>query len=226
MKFSFSILLVVGFALSALKAQISPRISLKTGVSFSNQSFSHSIDSLSFDSGFDNLIGVPAVLEFDLYSKQGFRLGFNGMYQQKGTTAEIMITDEFNPNGGIGTKKVVFRYDYLSFSIPLGYAFQIAPKFNLVSTVAPRVDFDLNGKPDSEFDTLNTAREKIIFGLNGNLGVEYQVKNIVLSAQAQYQYDITPYFENETRSETNESIGTLTVKNQMLALLVGVGYSF
>lgn len=212
------------FSLSVMQAQVSPRISLKTGVSFSNQTYTHSNDTLSFNPDYKNLTGVPIVIGFDLFSKKGLRLGLQTMYQQKGTTTKIGVSDdEFNP-GEVRMEKVTARYDYLSISIPVGYAYPLSRKIGLVATVAPRIDFDLNRNSDSQYFIPIEGREKVIFGLNGNIGVEFKKKQWVISAQAHYQYDITPFDEVDIRDQNNQPISTLTTKNRLSAFLVGVGY--
>lgn len=217
--FCFTTLLLT----SNLKGQISPQLSLCSGVSLANQSWYYTENSFDFPDQ-DFLVGVPLEMQFNLFSGAGLRLGASLAYMQMGHSAEITYFEDGSLDQQ--TEKVAYRYDYVMLGVPIGYAYSLNDRWLVVGTLAPTLKLDLNYKSDDRFFFPIEGREKVILAASAQIGAEYQLtKNWRALARLTVVHDVLPFYNLDIRDENNRRVDELNVYQYLFGLQLGLAYT-
>ena len=190
---------------------MSQEFGIKGGLSYSDQSYKYDLSSFNSDRLKQTGITAGAFFSYDIWLLSGLRFEFN--YVQKGSSIEILQTEEFGP-AILGKIKIVDRLDYLSLNILLTPGLYDNSTLAPYLVLGPRADILLNTSseiPSLVFDNLSP----IIFGATAGLGISLALSNSTsLLIEGVYNYDFSFAYDKEI----------LTIKNN--AVLVTTGLTF
>ncbi|GEM_PF-2037127 len=214
----FLLLLIVLFVFRETNAQILRDIGIKTGISISNQNWTHK--SIERTQKKDYRIGLNFALNLEWFNNNYFTMITDIGYIQKGFNEDVTITSIDNPESGY-LKTFKTEFDYLYFSPQL----KIRKEFNKITPyafVGPRIDYQSTYKSDFNLSSIENDFEKIIFGLNYGLGINYRINKIDIGLEFTNIYDFT----NLINTQATQNTSGLKIKNNAFTIDFGFNFHF
>jgi hypothetical protein len=197
----------------AVEAQFAGSMGLKAGISLANQTYRFTPIDYTLET--DPVSGPGIALFIEAFRQERLSFQMDLAFAAKGsksTTQSITVkhldNDRITVNEG---DLQVSNFYYLSLSPLARYRFDkegLSPYFVL----GPRLDFLLKYKTDSEYPL--EEQNSIILGLSAGVGLEFNLNNLGLFIEVQYQPDLSPV----------TSKAPLKVKNNMLLFTLGIRY--
>lgn len=221
MKLKFIILSIFTFWISISHSQIIKSIGIKSGISFSNQSWEDT--HLSNDYIFNASPGLYEAITFDFIDKEYWQLSADlGIYQSASKSEissfpsyTIESYHSFNFKFGFITFNPVFK-----FKIPL-------KSFTAYALLAPRLDYYSSKFSNSQIDALYMETNKLIYGFNIGEGLAFNIKNISIFAEYQFFYSFNNLIDKSffyQNSYGDSSIDKVKTNTHVISL--GIKYNF
>lgn len=210
-KLTIAVSLLLFTAISG-KAQFFNNVGIKSGTSISNQHWNYKNSGLDY--GNESRTGLYLGLTTEILKGKYFSLMADLGYIQKGMQFEVELTSETNPEGTGEFERVDNRYDFIGFQ-PNVKLHLPTEKFQPYILVGPRIDFYLGYYGDeymSYFELSDLA--SVTFGATYGLGVDYNLKDFIISLEGLHQPDFTSFFDGRW----------LDAKNNAFAILLAVKY--
>ena len=197
----------------SVDGQFLKSMGLKAGISLANQS--HQFTPIDYTLITDPVTG-PAIAVF-MEAFRGKHLSFQSDFAfvakgSKTTTQSVTVNHLENDRIIVNEGDLqVSKFYYLSLSPMARYRIDMK-RWTPYAVLGPRLDFLLKYKTDSEYP--REEQNKIILGLTGGVGVEYNLNNLGVFVEFQYQPDLSPV--------TNQD--PLLVNNNILLFTLGIRY--
>ncbi len=190
------ILFALFFATLTVDGQFIGSAGLKAGVSIANQSYQ--ITPIDYTLKTDLVTGPGIALFMEAFRGNHFSLHTDLAFVTKGSkTTTQSVTVKHLENDRIivneGDEKVS-RFYYLCLSPMARYRMDLK-RITPYAILGPRVDFLLAYRTDSDYPL--EEQNKIIPGLTGGLGAEFNLNGLGLFFELQYQSDIRPVTGND-----------------------------
>ena len=221
MKKAVTILFVLVFMCGGfMQAQLVKSISLNPGLIWATQKWDYKNTNVDFQNEYRSGFHIGVNVEFmhhDYFSILA-ELGF----AQKGFKMEVDITTPNYPEGGLGTKELIYAYKYVYFS-PLFKARKEFGGFVPYLFLGPRLDYLLEYPTDEFSKESATYFNDFIFGMTYGLGLEYMLGSFGVGLIFQNQYDFTLAYHHELEEGYDSGVD---IKNNAFIVDLGVKYYF
>ncbi len=211
------LVLILALISTLAQGQFFHNVGIKSGVSIANQDWR--IKRWGSDIEKDYRTGLYAGISSEMLRKNFFSIGLDLSYIQKGSQDEWELTDEFNPEGNGEIIIIDERYDFISFYPTAKFRLQ---KKNLAPYLfaGPRLDYYAGYNSSWELNSEPPEIKAITFGLSYGIGLDYVLKNLIFSIEAQHQPDLTRLINTPTSAS---NLG-LAVRNMAFVGTVGIKY--
>ena len=208
-----AILFALLSGIPVVNGQFVESMGLKAGVSLSNQS--HRFTPIDYTLETKPIAGPAIAFFVEPFRGGHLSLQLDLAFTAKGskTTTESITVNHLENNQIIVNegKLQVSRFYYLSFSPMARYRIG-NDRLSPYAVLGPRLDLLLKYKTDSDYPL--EQQNDLILGLNGGIGLEYNLDKLGIFLEVQYQPDISPV--------TN--IEPLLIKNNILIFTLGARY--
>lgn len=207
------IVIVLLSATLAVEGQFIGGVGLKAGVSLANQS--HQITPIDYTLETDPVMGPAAGIFLEAFRGEHFSFQTDLVFVAKGSktnTQSVTINHLDNDNIVVneGDPKVS-KFYYLTLSPMARYRIELESITPYV-LLGPRVDFLLKYETDSDYPL--EEQNKVIPGLTGGVGVEYNLKGLGIFMEFQYQTDAMPVTSKDP----------LLINNNIFLFTLGIRY--
>lgn len=206
-----TIAMIMWAGLQILSGQFPSSFGAKAGISLADQSYI--IEPIDYKLETEVVIGPTFSLFMEAFRGKHFSLQVDLSYFLKGskTSIQSVTVDHINNDQRIVNKgeQSTSTFKYLSIAPMARYRMGqnlLHPYFLL----GPRVDFLLKYESDSEYPLED--QNSVIPGLTIGAGLEYDISNLGIFAELQFQGDIMPVTGQDP----------LLVNNHLLSLTFGV----
>jgi hypothetical protein len=171
--------------------QLINSVGIKAGISLANQSYQFT--PIDYTLKTDPVIGPAAGIFLEAFRSKHFSFQSDLTFVTKGsktTTQSVTVNHLDNDKIVVneGDLKVSMFY-YLCLSPMARYRLDLA-SITPYAMLGPRVDFLLRYKTDSDYPL--EEQNKVIPGLTGGLGIEFNLNTMGLFIEIQYQSDLMP----------------------------------
>lgn len=212
MKQMRSVLILITLAVSTFShGQFPSSYGAKAGVSVANQSWRFA--NLDYTLETEALYSISGALFVEAFKGEHFSLQFDLAYAQKGSSTRTeSITVHHFKGGSITANEGALRssfFKYLSFSPLARYRFELERLIPYV-LLGPRLDLLLDYSTDSEMPL--DSWQGYSLGLTAGAGMEYNLSQMKLFLEFQYQPDLS--------SLSNQD--PLVINNHLLAITLGL----
>jgi len=212
------ILFVLLISSSVSYTQIVKSIGIKSGVTFSNQDWLHSV---FYNRNFEVVPGFYGAITADIVSKKFWELYIDLGYYQSCTKN---VLNEYSLNTTEMTPDIKYRFDFITVSPAFRLKTQIKA-FTPYIFAGPRMDYyiaELNNDNAIFFkDDINKA----IFGFTIGEGLAYRFKNISISAEYQFLYCFS-YLLDKPAVYATSTIERDQIKFKTHIISLGIKYHF
>lgn len=197
-------------------AQVVESISVKGGISFSNQNWEYK--SPDFTNKMDYKTGLYSVLTADFFKTRHLCLTTDFGFVQKGFQEEIPMTSEEFPEfiSYYITYKSTFNYLTFSPKLSMNYNFK---KLIAYAFIGPRIDIQTGYKTDYLTNNFNEFN-KIIWGLTYGGGIEYKINSIGILIE----FGGYPDFNTIKKEEPTETSAGLKITGRSYTISAGIKY--
>jgi hypothetical protein len=186
---------------------------LKAGISLADQTYIFT--PIDYTLKTDPVIGPSAGLFLEAFRGKHFSFQSDLTFVTKGsktTTQSITVNHLDNDNIVVNEGDLkVSRFYYLCLSPMARYRIEMG-SITPYAMLGPRVDFLVKYKTDSDYPL--EEQNKVIPGLTGGLGTEFNLNAVVLFIDVQYQSDIMPV----------TGIDPLLINNNIFLFSLGIRY--
>ena len=208
-----SIILLLLSATPALNGQVIGSVGLKAGVSLANQD--HQITPIDYALETDPVIGPAAGIFLEAFRGEHFSFQTDLAFVAKGskTTTQSLTVNHLDNDRIIVNEgePVVSRFYYLCLSPMARYRLDLN-RITPYALLGLRVDFLLKYSTDSDYPL--EEQNKVIPGLTGGLGLEYNLNELGIFIEFQYQTDAMPV----------TGIDPLLINNNIFLFTLGIRY--
>lgn len=197
----------------AVDGQFINSMGLKVGISLADQTYIFT--PIDYTLKTDPVIGPSAGIFLEAFRGKHFSFQSDLTFVTKGskTTTESITVNHLENDRIIvneGNLKIS-RFYYLCLSPMARYRMDL-DHITLYVLLGPRVDFLVKYKTDSDYPL--EEQNKVIPGLTGGLGTEFNLNTLYIFIEVQYQSDIMPV----------TGIDPLLVNNKILLFTLGIRY--
>jgi hypothetical protein len=208
-----AILFFLLFATPGVDGQFISSMGLKAGISLANQTYIFT--PIDYTLKTDLVLGPSAGIFLEALRGKHFSFQSDLTFVTKGskTTTESITVNHLENDRIIvneGNLKIS-RFYYLCLSPMARYRMDLDHITPYVF-LGPRVDFLVKYKTDSDYPL--EEQNKVIPGLTGGLGTEFNLNTLFIFIEVQYQSDIMPV----------TGIDPLLVNNNVLLFALGIRY--
>ncbi len=207
---------IIIFLLSAtmtVEGQFISSVGLKAGISLANQS--HQITPIDYTLETDPVIGPAAGIFLEAFRGKRFSFQTDIAFVTKGsktTTQSVTVNHLDNDNIVVNEGDLkVSNFYYLSVSPMARYRIDLE-RITPYAMLGPRVDFLLKYKTDSDYPL--EEQNKVIPGLTGGLGAEFNLNALGIFIEFQYQTDAMPVTGKDP----------LLINNNIFLFTLGIRY--
>jgi hypothetical protein len=208
-----ALILMLLSATLAVEGQFISSLGLKAGISLANQS--HQITPIDYTLETDPLIGPAAGIFLEAFRGKRFSFQSDLALVTKGSktsTHSVTINHLDNDNIIVNTgDPKVSRFYYLFLSPMARYRIDLK-RITPYALLGLRVDFLLKYQTDSDYPL--EEQNKVIPGLTGGLGVEYNLNELGIFIEFQYQSDAMPVTGKDP----------LLINNNIFLFTLGIRY--
>ena len=201
------------FGFQVASAQFIDALGLKAGVALSNQSYR--ITSIDYLMKTDPILSPSLVFFAETFKGEHFSMQTDFAFACRGssTTTQSITVDHLNGDRVIVNEgdKVSSRHRYLAIS-PMLRARTGNEGFEPYALVGPRLDILLYYSSQSDYPL--EEQNSFILGLTMGVGAEFVVRERSLSAEIQFQPDLSPVNNTEP----------LLINNNSLVFTLGIGF--
>lgn len=216
------IIILLIFSISPfVNAQIIKSIGIKSGISFSNQSWEDT--HLSNDYIFNASPGLYEAITFDFIDKEYWQLSADLGIYQSASKSEISSFPSYTIES---YHSFDFKFGFITFNP--AFKFKIPLKsFTAYALLAPRLDYYSSKFSNSQIDALYMETNKLIYGFNIGEGLAFNIKNISIFAEYQFFYsfnnliDKSFFYQNSYGDSSNDRVKTNTH-----VISLGIKYRF
>jgi len=207
------IIFVLLFSMLTVDGQFVRSVGLKAGISLANQS--HQLTPIDYTLETDPVIGPGIAIFMEAFNGKHFSFQTDLAFVTKGskTTTQSVTVNHLENDRIIvneGDSKVS-RFYYLCLSPMARYRIDLE-RITPYAMLGPRVDFLLKYKTDSDYPL--KEQNKVIPGLTGGVGAEFNLNGLGIFLEFQYQTDAMPVTGNDP----------LLVNNNIFLLTLGIRY--
>lgn len=208
------LLLAFGF----MQAQVVKSIALHGGVAWATQK--NEFKNIDIDQDIKYKTGLHMALNAEFLQHDFISILAEVGYTQKGNKQEIEVTTSILPEGTgeMKTFNTSFNYGSLAPMIKLRKEFG---GFVPYIFVGPRMDYQFSYSSDFDLSAIEDDFNKVLFGLNYGLGLEYIFGQIGVGAVFNQQLDFSKMYD-----KTPENFGLESIKNNAFILDLTVKYYF
>ena len=207
------IIIILLSATLTVEGQVINSVGLKAGISLANQS--HQITPIDYTLKTDPVIGPAASIFLEMFRGKHFSFQTDLAFVTKGsktTTQSITVNHLDNDNIVVNEGDLkVSNFYYLSVSPMARYRIDME-SITPYAMLGPRVDFLLKYKTDSDYPL--EEQNKVIPGLTGGLGVEFNLNELGIFIEFQYQSDLMPVTGKDP----------LLINNNIFLFTLGIRY--
>ena len=207
------IIIILLSATLTVEGQFINSVGLKAGISLANQS--HQITPIDYTLKTDPVIGPAAGIFLEAFRGKHFSFQTDLAFVTKGsktTTQSITVNHLDNDNIVVNEGDLkVSNFYYLSVSPMARYRIDME-SITPYAMLGPRVDFLLKYKTDSDYPL--EEQNKVIPGLTGGLGVEFNLNEMGIFIEFQYQSDLMPVTGKDP----------LLINNNIFLFTLGIRY--
>ena len=207
---------IIIFLLSAtmtVEGQFISSVGLKAGISLANQS--HQITPIDYTLETDPVIGPAAGIFLEAFQGKHFSFQTDLAFVAKGsktTTQSVTVNHLENDRIMVNEGDLqVSKFYYLSFSPMARYRIDLE-SISPYAILGPRVDFLLKYKTDSDYPL--EEQNKVIPGLTGGVGAEFNLNALGIFIEFQYQSDAMPVTGKDP----------LLINNNIFLFTLGIRY--
>ena len=197
----------------AVRGQFIESMGLKAGISIANQR--HQFTPIDYTLETDAVTGPGIAVFMEAFGREHLSLQFDLAFSAKGsksTTQSVTVNHLDNDRIIVNEGDLkVSKFYYLSFSPVARYRIEkegIGPYVLL----GPRLDYLLKYSTDSDYPL--EEQNSIILGLNCGAGLEYNLNDLGVFIEVQYQPDFSPVTSQDP----------LRVNNKLFVLTIGIRY--
>jgi hypothetical protein len=196
-----------------VQGQFIESVGLKAGISLANQS--HQITPIDYTLETDHVTGPAAGIFMEAFRGRHFGFQSDLAFVTKGsktTTQSVTVNHLENDKIIVNEGDLkVSKFYYLCLSPMARYRINLE-RITPYALLGPRVDFLLKYKTDSDYPL--EEQNKVIPGLTGGLGVEFDLNGLGVLFELQYQSDIMPVTGKDP----------LLINNNILLFTLGIRY--
>jgi len=208
-----AIAIIILSAAMTVEGQFMGNVGLKAGVSLANQDYK--ITPIDYVLETDPVIGPGIAIFIEAFRGKRFSFQSDLAFVTKGsktTTQSVTVNHLDNDNIVVneGDPKVS-KFYYLCLSPMARYRIDLE-RITPYALLGLRVDFLLKYKTDSDYPL--EEKNKVIPGLTGGLGVEYNLNGLGIFIEFQYQTDAMPV----------TGIDPLLINNNIFLFTLGIRY--
>jgi hypothetical protein len=217
-KYVFLGTIVLLLSCGCLQAQAVKSIAIKAGVAWATQK--NEFKNVEIDQDISYKTGLHLALNAEFLQHPFISILAEVGYTQKGNKQEIELSTAQMPEGTgeMRTYNTTFSYGYLAPMIKLRKEFG---GFVPYIFVGPRIDYQFSYTSDFNLSAIEDDFNKVLFGLNYGLGLEYMFGQIGVGAVFHQQLDFSKIY-----SKTPENFGLESIKNNAFILDLTVKYYF
>jgi len=197
----------------AVEGQFVEGVGLKAGISLANQSYQ--ITPIDYTLKTEPVIGPAAGIFMEAFRGRHFSFQTDLAFVAKGSktntqsvTVNHLENDRIIVNEG---DLKVSKFYYLCLSPMARYRIDL-DRITPYALLGPRVDFLLKYKTDSDYPL--EEQRKVIPGLTGGVGVEFNLNELGIFIEFQYQTDAMPVTGKDP----------LLINNNIFLFTVGIKY--
>ena len=207
------IVFVILSASLAVDGQIMGSVGLKAGFSLANQDYK--ITPIDYALETDPVIGPAAGIFLEAFRGRHFSFQTDFAFVTKGsktTTQSVTVNHLDNDNIVLNEGDLkVSKFYYLCLSPMARYRIDLE-RITPYAMLGLRVDFLLKYKTDSDYPL--EEQQKVIPGLTGGVGVEYNLNGLGIFIEFQYQTDAMPVTGKDP----------LLINNNIFLFTLGIRY--
>ena len=207
---------IIFFLLSAtltVEGQFIGSVGLKAGISLANQS--HQITPIDYTLETDPVTGPAAGIFMEAFRAKHFSFQTDLAFVAKGSKTTIQsVTVNHLDNDNIVVNEgdiKVSNFYYISISPMARYRIDLE-NITPYAMLGPRVDFLLKYKTDSDYPL--EEQNKVIAGLTGGVGAEFNLNALGIFIEFQYQSDAMPVTGKDP----------LLINNNIFLFTLGIRY--
>jgi hypothetical protein len=206
-----AILIILLYGSPVVNGQFVEAVGLKAGVSLANQSYRFTPIDYTMET--DPVTGPAVAVFMENFRKQHLSLQVDLGFAAKGsktTTRSVTVNHLDNDRIIVNEGDLsVSRFYYLSLCPAVRYRID-RERLVPYAVLGPRLDLLLKYKTDSDYPL--EEQKRIIVGLSGGVGLEFNLSGMGVFIEAQFQPDLSPVTGKDP----------LHVNNNILLFTVGV----
>ena len=197
----------------SVEGQFINSVGIKAGISLANQDLQ--ITSIDYTLKTDPVIGPAASIFLEAFRGQRFSFQTDIAFVTKGsktTTQSVTVNHLDNDNIVVNEGDLkVSKFYYICVSPMARYRIDLE-RITPYALLGTRVDFLLKYKTDSDYPL--EEQNKVIPGLAGGVGVEYNLNGLAIFIEFQYQTDAMPVTGKDP----------LLINNNIIIFTLGIRY--